>query len=101
MRHLFLPLLFSIPLASCSSGNVRTADSYDAPASPAVQHPFYDPYASYAEANAIWRPPVVDRNGTTVKPREPSTQGTRPNYESAPWATGATGGNRNGPPGTF
>jgi hypothetical protein len=101
MRHLFLPLLFSIPLASCSSGNVRTAESYDALPPPAVQHPFYDPYAFYAGANATWRPPVVDRNGTIVKPLEPSTQGARPNYESAPWVTGIPGSSRSGPSGTF
>lgn len=102
MRHLVLPLVFlSVPLAACSSGNVRTAASYNAPPPPPVQHPFYDPYASYGEANAIWRPPVVDRNGTIVKPYEPSTQGTRPNYESAPWATGASGGSPSAPPGTF
>lgn len=39
---------------------------------------FYDPYAAYGEANATRRPPVVDRNGTIVKPFEPSTQTTRP-----------------------
>jgi hypothetical protein len=39
---------------------------------------FYDPYAAYGEANATRRPPVLDRNGTIVKPFEPSTQTTRP-----------------------
>lgn len=102
MRHFFLFLIcLSIPLAACSSGNVPTAADYDAPPVPTVRHPFYDPYAAYGEANATWRPPVVDRSGTVVKPVEPSTQATRPNYESAPWATGAAGGSRNAPPGTF
>lgn len=102
MRYLFLPLIcLSFTLAACSSGNVRTASDYDAPPALTVRHPFYDPYAAYGEANAIWRPPVVDRNGTVVKPVEPSTQATRPNYESAPWASGAAGGSRSAPPGTF
>jgi hypothetical protein len=102
MRHLFLPLIcLSIPLTACSSGNVRTAADYEAPPAPTVRHPFYDPYAAYGESNATWRPPVIDRNGTLVKPVEPSTQATRPSYESAPWATGAAGGSRSAPLGTF
>jgi hypothetical protein len=102
MRNLPIALLcLTVPLGACSSGNVRTAGSYNAPPSPAVLHPFYDPYASYGEANAIWRPPVVDRNGTIVKPYEPSTQGTRPDYEHAPFAYGAAGGSRSSPSGTF
>lgn len=102
MRSSFLYIFsLSLSLAACSTGNVRTPDSYDAPRPPEVAHPFYDPYASYGEANAIWRPPVIDRRGTIVKPNEPSTQGTRPDYESAPWATGASGGSRSAPPGTF
>lgn len=102
MRHLFLPLIcLAFPLAACSSGNVHAPADHDAPRAPTVRHPFYDPYAAYGEANATWRPSVIDRNGTVVKPVEPSTQATRPNYESAPWATGAAGGSRNAPPGTF
>lgn len=102
MRHLFLQLFcLSIPLAACSSGNVHAQADYDAPPAPTVRYPFYDPYAAFGEANATWRPPVIDRNGTVVKPIEPSTQATRPNYESGPWATGAAGGSRNAPPGTF
>lgn len=91
----------TLPLAACASGNVRSPGDYNAVRSPPVLIPFYDPYAAYGEANAIWRPPVADRNGTIVKPSEPSTQRTRPNYEAAPWATGATGGSRRAPPGTF
>jgi hypothetical protein len=102
MRFLFLSMFCpSILLAACSSGNVHAPADYDAPPAHVVRHPFYDPYAAYGEANATWRPPVIDRNGTVVKPLEPSTQDTRPNYESAPWATGAAGGSRGAPPGTF
>jgi hypothetical protein len=102
MRQLIFSLLcLSAPLTGCSNGNVHTPGSYSAPPPPPVQHPYYDPYAAYGEANATWRPAVVDRRGTIVKPSEPSTQGTRPNYESAPWATGASGGRSSAPPGTF
>jgi hypothetical protein len=102
MRLPFLPLIcLSTLLAACSSGNVHAPADYDAPPAPVVRHRFYDSYAAYGEANATWRPPVSDRNGTVVKPVEPSTQATRPNYESAPWATGAAGGSRSAPPGTF
>ena len=94
-------LCLTLPLTACASGNVRTANSYSAPPSPAVIHPSYDPYAAYGEANATWRPPVVDRNGTIVKPVEPSTQGTRPDYEHSTWASGAAGGSQLTPPGTF
>ena len=66
-----------------------------------VQHPNYDPYSAYGESNATWRPPVADRNGTIVKPNEPSTEAERPDYEHAPWATGAAGGTVFAPPGTF
>jgi hypothetical protein len=100
LPSLILLCLF-IPLSACASGNVRTANSYTSPSSPAVSHPFYDPYAAYGEANATWRPPVFDRNGMIVKPFEPSTQGTRPDYEHAPWASGAAGGSQLSPPGTF
>lgn len=88
-------------LAACSSGNVRSAGADDAPSAPAVQHPDYDPYAAYGEANAVWRPPVVDRNGTIVKPREPAAGLDRPDYENAPWATGSSGGATAVPAGTF
>jgi hypothetical protein len=88
-------------LAGCASGNVKSPKDYNAPPAPAVQHPYYDPYAAYGEANASWRPPVIDRNRTMVKPAEPSSQSDRPKYESAPWATGASGGSVNAPPGTL
>jgi hypothetical protein len=41
------------------------------------------------DADAIWQPPVADREGTIVKPEEPATDFDRPDYEAVPWATGA------------
>jgi hypothetical protein len=97
----FTILSLVLALAACHSGNLESADDYDAPPAPPVQHPNYDPYTAYGEANATWRPPVADRNGTIVKPTEPSTEADRPDYERAPWATGAAGGAEFAPPGTF
>ena len=101
MRHfLILPLLAGI-LAACSGGNVKSAGDYHAPPAPPVRNPVYNPYAAYGEANATWQPPIFNRDGTIVKPAEPSTQDDRPSYEFAPWATGASGGSQFAPPGTF
>jgi hypothetical protein len=97
---LILPLL-TLSLAACESGNVEKLSDYHAPPAPPMQNPVYDPYAGYGEASATWTPPVYDRDGTVVKPTEPSTQDDRPSYETAPWATGASGGSQYAPPGTF
>ena len=43
----------------------------------------------------------ADRTGTIVKPEEPATEWSRPNYEGAPWASGAKPSPYGGPPGTF
>lgn len=88
-------------LAACSSGNLKSTKDNDPPAPPPVHHPTYDPYAAYGQANAIWQPPVFDRAGSIVKPHEPSTSLDRPDYEHAPWATGAAGGAQPAPPGTW
>jgi hypothetical protein len=96
----FLPLL-TLSLAACESGNITRVSDYHPPPAPPMQNPVYDPYAPYGEANATWTPPVYDRDGTIVKPNEPSTQDGRPSYETAPWATGASGGSQYTPPGTF
>ena len=93
--------LSMIFLSACSSGNIKSARDYNAPAAPPVRHPYYNPYAPYGEANATWSPPVWDRNATIVKPADPSVEEGRPPYESAPWATGASGGGTFAPPGTF
>jgi hypothetical protein len=97
--YVILPV--AAALSACSSGNVKTAADYDAPAAPPVLHPNYDPYAAYGQANATWQPPVADRNGTIVKPHEPSTSLDRPDYEHAPWATGAEAASSAAPRGTF
>ncbi|MBN9559353.1 MAG: hypothetical protein J0H14_01325 [Alphaproteobacteria bacterium] len=96
-----IPLIAVAALAACSSPNVRSASSYDAPKAPPVRQPVYNPYAPYGEANATWTPPTFNRDGTIVKPAEPSTQDDRPSYETAPWANGASGGSQLAPPGTF
>jgi hypothetical protein len=103
MRYSTIPafLAISIPLAACSSGNVRAPSTYATVAPPPVSTPYYDPYPAYGSSNATWRPPVYDRNGTIVKPADPATQSSRPNYETAEWATGASGGSASAPPGTF
>lgn len=96
-----IALPFALSLLGCSGGNLKTASDYDAPAPPPVKHPRYDPYAAYGEANATWRPPVFDQRGTIVKPADPTADDRRPDYEHAPWATGAAGGSEQAPPGTF
>jgi len=101
MRRFLILALILLGLAACSSGNVQPVSEYSAPAAPPVRNPIYNPYAAYGEANATWQPPVFNRDGTIVKPAEPSTQADRPPYEFAPWATGAAGGSQNAPPGTF
>jgi hypothetical protein len=101
-RVLVYFLLLPLGLIACSGGpNVRSVKDYHAPPPPPVRNPVYNPYAAYGEANAIWTPPVFNRDGTIVKPTEPASQSDRPDYESAPWASGASGGSRYAPPGTF
>ena len=102
MRSLFpLVPLTALALAGCASPNVRSSNTYSAPAAPPIRNETYDPYAAYGSANATWSPPVTNRQGTIVKPVEPASQGARPDYEHAQWATGAAGGDANRPPGTF
>jgi hypothetical protein len=97
---LILPIL-TLALAACEHGNVKRLSDYSAPPLPPMHNATYDPYAGYGEANATWTPPTYNRDGTIVKPTEPSTQGDRPSYETAPWATGGSGGSQYAPPGTF
>ena len=103
MKSTFLVAVASslLSLVSCSSDNLRSARDYNVPPPPPIQHPAYNPYASYGEARATWRPPVVDRDGTIQKPAEPAFQWDRPNYEGAGWASGAARSVFSGPPGTF
>lgn len=100
-RSIAALLLVATTLCACASGNVRSARSYSAPAAPQVRNPIYNPYAPFGEANATWRPPAFNRDGTIVRPVEPSTDAGRPDYEHAAWATGAAGGRASAPPGTF
>ena len=101
MRAIPILLLALGTLAACDNGNIRSTKSYNAPKSPTVRDPTYNPYSAYGEANATWAPPTYNRDGTVVKPAEPASQSDRPGYEFAPWATGASGGSSNAPVGTF
>jgi len=88
-------------LAGCASPNVRTPGEYASAPVPVVKDQYYNPYAAYGSANATWAPPVLDRWGTVVKPTDPTTDWTRPDYEAAPWASGAQPSPYGGPAGTF
>jgi hypothetical protein len=103
MRCAFAVLIvLPIGLGACTGGlNVKSAKDYSAPAAPPVRNPLYNPNAAYGEANATWTPPVFNRDGTIMKPTEPASQSDRSGYEFAPWASGASGGSQNAPPGTF
>lgn len=89
MRASQLSFGILVYLAGCDHGNVQPSSSWHAPATPVVRNPSFDPYQPFAQANATWRPPILNRDGTIVKPAEPSSQSSRPDYESTPWATGA------------
>lgn len=102
MRNGLLPatMAFLFALTGCSSGNLKSANNYDVPPPP-IRRSTYNPNAGYGEANATWRPPVMDRDGTIQKPTETSSQWERPNYEGSEWATGAARSVFRGAPGTF
>lgn len=107
-RLALLAATLAATLAACGQGpNIRSPRSYAAPPAPVVRYPEYNPNSPYGEANATWRPTVANRDGTVVRPFEPSTAAGRPLYEQAPWATGATAGATGGRaggapiPGTF
>ena len=94
-------VMLAAVLAACSSGNLKSARDYSAPAAPLVRHPYYNPYAPYGQANATWTPGIWNLDGTIVQPFDPSVQRDRQPYETAPWSTGAGGGSAAAPPGTF
>lgn len=100
-----IALLSLAALAACGRGpNIRSARATSAPPVPVVRYPDYNPNSPYGEANATWRPTVANRDGTIVRPFEPTTAADRPLYEQAPWASGATAGATRAaaaPPGTF
>lgn len=101
MRILALVPLVALVLGGCDHGNVKKLSDYSAPPPPPIRNPTYNPYAPYGDANATWTPPTFNTDGTVVRPSEPSSQADHPPYETAPWATGAQGGARFAPPGTF
>lgn len=101
-RSALIPIAILLTtLAACSSGNVKSARDYNAPAAPTVQHPLYDPYMPYGSANATWAAPIYNRAGTIVHPADSVADRDRPAYEQAPWATGVEGRHDLAPPGTF
>lgn len=101
MRHLVILIFTLASVSACSGGNLKSVSDYSAPAAPPVRHTVYDPFATYGSFNATWMPPVNDRRGTIVRPSDPSQNNSRPDYEHSDWATGAAGGDRLAPPGTF
>jgi hypothetical protein len=100
-KPLLIVSLSTLALAACAHGNVKTAADYNPPPPPPIQHPNYDPYTAYGQANATWQPTVINRNTTVVKPVEPATEWDRPDYEAPQWATRAQPSHDGGPPGTF
>jgi hypothetical protein len=99
--HFVALISAAITLSACGGGNLKTAADYSTPAAPPVRNPIYNPYATYGTASASWMPPVINRHGTVVRPTDPAVLVGRPDYEHAEWATGAAGGDRLAPPGTF
>ena len=91
----------ALTLSACSGGNLKTTSDYSAPSAPPVRDPTYNPHSTYGTANATWVPPAFNRHGTVVRPNDPGVLSGRPDYEHAEWATGAAGGDRWAPPGTF
>jgi len=59
-----IPLIAVAALAACSSPNVRSASSYDAPKAPPVREPVYNPYAPYGEPT----PPGHRRHSIATAP---------------------------------
>lgn len=88
-------------LTGCAGGNVKTSSDYSSPPAPHVNHPYFNPWMPYGSARATWKPPVANRMSTIVKPDDPAASLTRPDYEAAPWATGAQPSPYGGPAGTF
>ncbi|MFT9091430.1 MAG: hypothetical protein ABF479_10585 [Gluconacetobacter sp.] len=71
-------------LSGCASGNLHTADRGKLHA-PAVKHPYFEPYAPYGSAPAVWRP-VVTSSMPLGRPRDPVIEAGQPDYEHAPWS---------------
>ncbi len=74
LRHLPCTALL-LALAGCNSGNLKTASAYSSPPhAPPVRAPLYDPYAMPGQVPATWMPPVYDREGTIIRPHDPSVE---------------------------
>ena len=98
LRHLPCTALL-LALAGCNSGNLKTASAYSSPPhAPPVRAPLYDPYAMPGQVPATWMPPVYDREGTIIRPHDPSVEWDFEDYQYAPWLAGKS---RSAPPGTF
>lgn len=91
-------LLALCALAGCDNGNLKAASAGSAPPAPPVRAPVFDPYAAPGQVPATWTPPVFDREGTVIRPRDPSVEWDFEDYQHAPWLTGRS---RAAPAGTF
>ncbi len=98
-NRLYLPCAaLLVALAGCDNGNLKTAQSYGSPSAAPVRSPLFDPFATPGQVPATWLPPVYDRAGTIVRPRDPSIEWDFEDYEHAPWLTGRS---HTAPLGTF
>ena len=85
-------------LTGCDNGNLKTAQASGSASAPPVRSPLFDPFATSGQAPATWLPPVYDRQGTIVRPRDPSVEWDFEDYQHAPWLTGRS---RSAPSRTF
>lgn len=97
----FLPLALAFGLTACGGGSVSSSAHLHGPKPPPMRFAKFEPNAPYGSANATWAPPVFNRGGTIVKPTDPRNDTGRPDYEHAPWATGAAGSDQYAPAGTW
>lgn len=97
----FLAFASLLALAGCGSGGNlgKSVDYSSVLAAPPVRQPLYDPYAPPGSAPVTWMPPVFNREGTIVRPADPSVDWRREDYERAPWYPGAIGSRA--PDGTY
>jgi len=98
LQHFAACTALLLALAGCDSGNLKTASTGRPPPTPPVRAPFYDPYASSGQVPATWVPSVYDREGTIIRPHDPSVEWDFEDYQHAPWLAGRS---RSAPPGTF
>ncbi|MFT9166504.1 hypothetical protein [Komagataeibacter saccharivorans] len=87
MKQVVLLGGLALAVSGCSHGNLTSASSRPL-RPPAVRQALYDPYAPYGSVPARWKSPVASREGTIVKPTDPTDQADRPDYEGASWSVG-------------